>query len=78
MDVNYVSKRIEKESTVSAADIRAVLNALQSIVIGELQQGRSVRLGDLGSFHLTISGKYASTPEECDESYIKDVRVHFS
>lgn len=78
VDLDYVSKRIEKESTVSAADIRAVLNALQSVVISELQEGRSVRLGDLGSFRLTLSGEMAPTAEQCTEAKIKDVRVRFS
>lgn len=78
VDLNYVCDRIEKESTMSSADIRGVLNALQNVVISELKQGRSVRLGDLGSFRLTLSCSQATTPEACTAANIKDVRVRFS
>ena len=49
-----IVKRIEKRSTVSSADVKAVLDALQYEVIDALQNGNSVRLGDLGSFRLSI------------------------
>lgn len=41
--------RIEKLNTVSRADLKAVLDALQYEVINVLQNGNSVRLGELGS-----------------------------
>lgn len=49
-----VIKHVEKRSTVSSADVKAVLDALQYEVIDALQNGNTVRLGDLGSFRLSI------------------------
>ena len=41
-----IAEGIEKTSTVSSADIKAVLDALQFEVIRALRAGNSVRLGD--------------------------------
>ena len=41
-----IVKLIEKRSTVSSSDIKAVLDALQFEIIQALQNGNSVRLGD--------------------------------
>lgn len=56
-----VIKRVEKRCTVSSADVKAVLDALQYEVIEALQNGNSVRLGDLGSFRLTIKADGSET-----------------
>ena len=76
--LEQVVKRIEKSSTVSSADIKAVLDALQFEVIQSLQDGKSVRLGDLGSFRPTISSRSAESAETFLPSNIKRVRVQFS
>ena len=76
--LEQVVKRIEKSSTVSSADIKAVLDALQFEVIQSLQDGKSVRLGDLGSFRPTISSRSAESAEAFLPSNIKRVRVQFS
>lgn len=47
-----IVKRVEKRSTVSSANVKAVLDALQYEVIEALETGNTVRLGDLGSFRL--------------------------
>ena len=75
-----IVKLIEKRSTVSSSDIKAVLDALQFEIIHALQTGNSVRLGDLGSFHLTISSKGTTTEEEAKKvgaNLIKKVSVQF-
>ena len=75
-----IVKLIEKRSTVSSSDIKAVLDALQFEIIHALQTGNSVRLGDLGSFHLTISSKGTTTEEEAKKAganLIKKVSVQF-
>ena len=59
-----IIKRIEKRSTVSSADVKAVLDALQYEVIEALENGNTVRLGDIGSFRLTIKAEGAATAVE--------------
>ena len=81
LTINQIVKRIEKRSTVSSADVKAVLDALQYEVIDALQNGNSVRLGDLGSFRLTIKAEGADTAAEAKKkgaSLIKQVNVQFT
>lgn len=76
-----IIKRVEKRSTVSSADVKAVLDALQYEIVDALQNGNSVRLGDLGSFHLTLKSEGAATAAEAKkqgESLIKQVNVRFT
>ena len=54
LSLDQIIKRVEKRSTVSSADVKAVLDALQYEVIEALASGSTVRLGDLGSFRLTM------------------------
>ena len=75
-----IVKLIEKRSTVSSSDVKAVLDALQFEIIQALQNGNSVRLGDLGSFHITISSNGAATREDAQKAgarLIKKVMVQF-
>lgn len=78
VDIEQVAARIEKESTVSEADIKAVLSALQGIVIDELQRGNSVRLGDLGLFHTTITSIGEDEAKNVTADSIRRVKVQFS
>ena len=76
-----IVKRIEKRSTVSSADVKAVLDALQYEVIDALQNGNSVRLGDLGSFRLSIKVHGSETSAEARKAganAIKAVNVQFT
>lgn len=76
-----IVKRIEKRSTVSSADVKAVLDALQYEVIEALQNGNSVRLGDLGSFRLSIKANGSPTSDEARRTganAIKAVNVQFT
>jgi len=76
-----ITKRIEKRSTVSSADVKAVLDALQYEVIEALQNGNTVRLGDLGSFRLTIKSEGTATAAEAKKAganLIKQVNVQFT
>ena len=59
-----IVKRIEKRSTVSSADVKAVLDALQYEVIDALENGNTVCLGDIGSFRLTIRRKEQQRPSK--------------
>lgn len=75
-----IARRIEKRSTVSSADAKAVLDALQYEVIETLKQGDSVRLGDLGSFCTTLSASGADTAAEAKAKgaeLIRKVNVQF-
>ncbi len=63
-----LAELIEKRSTVSRADIRAVLDALQFEIIYALQNGQSVMLDDIGTFYTRLKSDAAETQKECWES----------
>ena len=73
-----IAEGIEKTSTVSSADIKAVLDALQFEVIRALRAGNSVRLGDLGSFRPTLTSRSALSAEAFTRDNLKGVRVQFT
>ncbi len=77
-DLEEVTRQIEKICTVSSADIKATLDALQSVVIDNVKLGISVRLGDLGSFRPTISAKGEDDKKKVKAENIKVVRVVYT
>jgi predicted histone-like DNA-binding protein len=73
-----LTKSIEKISTVSGADIRAVLYALVDTMSDSLADGKIVRLGELGSLRVSISSEGMDAEEDVKASSIKNTRVVFS
>ena len=74
-----VAKRIAAESTVSPADVRAVLTALGGVMGDYMSQGRSVKLDGIGSFYFTAvtTKNGVDKPEEVNATLIRGVRVRF-
>ncbi len=54
LSTRKIAERIEKESTVSVADIMAVLYALPHVLRDEMANGNAVKLDGIGSFALTV------------------------
>ncbi|MBR1711890.1 MAG: HU family DNA-binding protein [Alloprevotella sp.] len=80
VDLDTLANRVEKRSTVSLPDVKAVLAALEFEIIEALKDGRTVRLGDLGSFYTRLKSDRAATQEECWElgaSLVKHVTMCF-
>ncbi len=69
---------ISKQSTVTVHDVKAVLSALEEHLVNYLYNGNSVRLGDLGSFHLTMKSVGAPTKGMFTSALIKRVCVRFT
>lgn len=81
MSLAQIVKRVEKRSTASSADVKAVLDALQYEIMEALENGNTVRLGDLGSFRLTMKAQGAATVAEAKKKgarLIKQVNVQFT
>ena len=75
--IREMAERIQASCTVTKADVYAVLVALEDVIIEALQNGEIVRLGDLGTFQIGISGKGAPTEEEHTSALIKKARINF-
>ena len=64
MDIDQITTSIEKISTVSGADIRAVLYALVDVAADALADSKIVRLGDLGTMRVSISSNGLETADK--------------
>lgn len=73
-----VIERIEKRCTLSSSDVKAVLDALEFELIDCLQQGNSVRLGDLGSFRVTLRSEGVDQADAVTSASIKGTHVVFT
>jgi predicted histone-like DNA-binding protein len=73
-----LSQGIEKRSTVSGIDIRAVLYALVDLSVESLAKGTIVRLGDLGSIRVSLSAEGVETEDGVTSATIKGASVIFT
>lgn len=71
-------RQIEMISTVSGADVYAVIYSLLKVIIRELSKGKIVRLGDFGSFRISISSEGHDTKEEVSARSVKKARIIFT
>lgn len=77
ISLRELSTEIAARSTVSSADVLAVLENLLHVIPEELSKGNIVRLGDFGSFALTIQSEGMGTEEEVTAASIKSNKLHF-
>ena len=78
LTLNSVIEIISLRTTIASADVKAVLDSLQSVTLRMVKEGHSVRLGDLGSFRPTLTSKPADSPDMVTTNKIKSVRVRFT
>ena len=78
LTMRQLSKRIAEMSTISTADTMAVLEAFVQIVPQEIADGKIVRLGDFGSFRLTIQSKGEALEKNVNDKSITGNTLHFN
>jgi predicted histone-like DNA-binding protein len=76
-DIDGLAKIIADNSTASRADVYLVIIGLVDAISRELEDGRKVHLGKLGSFSLSISSDGADTASEVTAFSIKKARLIF-
>ena len=77
VNVREMAERIQSTCTVHKSDVYAVLVALEDVIAEALQNGEIVRLGDLCTLQVSLSGKGAMTEDEYTTDLIKKSRVNF-
>lgn len=80
LSTRKLAEHIEKESTVSVADVMAVLYALPHVLRDAMANGYSAKLDGIGSFALTVQCHKTGvdTAEEVDPyTQITNVKVQF-
>ncbi|HBF19880.1 MAG TPA: DNA-binding protein [Cryomorphaceae bacterium] len=76
-DLDLIADRVEKISTVSRADIKAVLSASVDIIIQLLQEARNVELGELGRLRVSLSSRGEDAPEKVTVNSIRSSKILF-
>jgi len=76
--LRQLANRIAQISTVSSADVMAVMEAFLTIVPEELANGNIVELGDFGNFWLRSTSEGAVTAEEVTHRQVKNLLPRFN
>ena len=77
VDLDRLAELISYQCTVTETDCYAVLLSLEHNIIGELGQGRIVKLGRLGNFQVGISSTGSDTAAEVSANAITKSRILF-
>jgi predicted histone-like DNA-binding protein len=77
VDLDRLAELISYQCTVTESDCYAVLLALEHNIIGELKQGRIVKLGRLGNFQVGISSTGSDTAAEVSATAIRKSHILF-
>ena len=77
INIREMAERIQSTCTVHKSDVYAVLVALEDVVAEAIQNGEIVRLGDLCTLQVSLSGKGSLTEEDYNESLIKRAKIIF-
>jgi predicted histone-like DNA-binding protein len=75
--IRELAEEIAGFSSLSTVDVMAALEGLLQVIPRHINNGKLVRLGDLGTFRLTFKGKGADSPEAVTAQNIKSTRLIF-
>jgi predicted histone-like DNA-binding protein len=78
LTLNGLTKGIEKISTASGADIRAVVYAMVDVMKDALAEGKIVRLGYLGSLRISLSSNGEDAADKVTHNSIKGAKTIFT
>ena len=77
LDLREMARILSQRSTVSMADVVAVLEGLIELVPEKLQEGYLVKLGEFGTFRLGFSSRGEASPEKVNPKFISKTRINF-
>ena len=76
-ELRMIAERISRETNFSTAEVQAAIEAFILVIPKLLLEGHSVKMGDFGTFSLTLSSQGAETKEEFNASMIKGANLNF-
>ena len=75
--LDQIATDISQACTVTESDVKGVLNALQRWIINNIQNSKSVRMGDLGSFSFSFHSKGVTDVAKVTTALIQEIHVRF-
>lgn len=77
MEEEEVTTAIADETTLNPREASMALAQLKKVLINALLNGRTVQLGNWGTFRLTITTKGSATAKEVTADNVKEVNLRF-
>ena len=77
-DLTKLCKLISARSTLSSADVKAVIDSLNWVMDLELNSGNIVQLGEFGNFRLSLNSAGTLDKEDFTVSKIRKARIVFT
>ena len=77
MDENEVAELIADETTLNPAEALMAIRQLRKVVLQALMNGKSVQLGNWGSFNLSVGTSGADSREDLTTAHIKGASINF-
>ena len=77
VDLEELSERVSDSCSATPSDCSAVIIGLVTEICRSLDQGNIVRLGQLGSFQVSVQGTSSPSPEEVSEANIASSSIIF-
>lgn len=77
MDTNKLADAIEANSSLTAGDVKHAIEAFVEQLRLSLTQGDKVKIGGLGTFHITLSSVGSEKEKDCTVRSIRRVNVRF-
>ena len=78
IDVRLLAREIAQITTVSLPDVIAALESLVMVIPHHIEEGKIIRLGELGSLRLTLRSEGSATEEEVSAANIKAAKYIFT
>ena len=75
--IDELSETVASASTVSRADTYAVIISLLETIIKEFKAGRTVDLGKLGRFTISLKSEGVEDPKDLTSAHVKDAKINF-
>lgn len=77
VSIDQICEEVAHSSTATAADVSAVLKELIVYMQMHLLDGRSVSLGDMGSFHTTLKSQGETDAKDFTAANITNVMIRW-
>lgn len=78
VDIDQICEEVSHSTTVTKADVLAILTELEHQFVNLMRSNKSVRFGLLGSFRTTMQSYAARTSAEFTKSNIRQIGLRFT
>lgn len=78
MTEKQVAKEISEETTLNPKEAEMAIYQFQKVLVKALLDGKTVKLGELGTFQVTISCKGVESEAEVSSANIKKINLRFT